>query len=163
MRRADPLRRKLAENSSRQCMLGLSELSKSWPVGGWILQLFVHLMERLTGHDFNVDKKPRSNKRKRNPTSESQAGSDGQFQSSAQTFHAYQSEQQAGNFGPTFNFYRDSFGGSTQTTLQQQLENPSSTDGEALWSPDRFPMDFLLQDSLTRSLLEMRSGAALEK
>jgi hypothetical protein len=33
-------------------MLALSELSKSWPVGGWILQLFVNLMKRLTGHDF---------------------------------------------------------------------------------------------------------------
>jgi hypothetical protein len=33
-------------------MLSLSELSKSWPVGGWILQLFVNLMKRLTGRDF---------------------------------------------------------------------------------------------------------------
>ena len=30
-------------------MLAMSELSKLWPVGGWILQLFVHLMRRLTG------------------------------------------------------------------------------------------------------------------
>lgn len=46
--RKDPIRRKLAENKSRQCMLALSEIAKSWPVGMWTIKLFVNLMRRLT-------------------------------------------------------------------------------------------------------------------
>ncbi|RDL35491.1 uncharacterized protein BP5553_07422 [Venustampulla echinocandica] len=52
IRPKDPIRSQLAENKSRQCMLALSELFKSWPVGGWILQLFINLLKRLTGRDF---------------------------------------------------------------------------------------------------------------
>ena len=47
--RNDPIRRELAQNKSRQCMLALSELAKSWPVRTWILKAFVNLMKRLTG------------------------------------------------------------------------------------------------------------------
>ncbi|KAH8820229.1 fungal-specific transcription factor domain-containing protein [Xylogone sp. PMI_703] len=39
--------RELAENRARTCMLGLSSLQESWPVSGWILKLFVDIMERL--------------------------------------------------------------------------------------------------------------------
>ncbi|KAF6832497.1 cutinase transcription factor 1 alpha [Colletotrichum plurivorum] len=46
--RKDPIRRQLAENKSRQCLLALSELSKSWPVRIWISKSFVNLMTRLT-------------------------------------------------------------------------------------------------------------------
>ena len=47
--RKDPIRRELAHNKSRQCILALSELAKSWPVRNWILKAFVNLMRRLTG------------------------------------------------------------------------------------------------------------------
>jgi hypothetical protein len=62
--RNDSVRAQLAENKARQCMLALSELSKSWPVGGWILQLFINLFKRLTGHEFgfqNVGVLPKGN------------------------------------------------------------------------------------------------------
>jgi hypothetical protein len=36
-------------------MLALSELAKCWPVGGWILRLFINLMRRLTGQGFSFD------------------------------------------------------------------------------------------------------------
>jgi hypothetical protein len=49
IRRRDPILRQLAENKARQCMLAMSELAKLWPVGGWILRLFVNLMRQLTG------------------------------------------------------------------------------------------------------------------
>ncbi|KAI3113376.1 transcriptional regulator family: Fungal Specific TF [Penicillium roqueforti] len=39
--------RELAENRARTCMLGLTSLQESWPVSGWILRLFVYIMERL--------------------------------------------------------------------------------------------------------------------
>ncbi|TPX11539.1 uncharacterized protein E0L32_007750 [Thyridium curvatum] len=39
IQREETVHRLLAENRSRQCMLALRELSKSWPVGGWILGL----------------------------------------------------------------------------------------------------------------------------
>ncbi|KAL1989084.1 hypothetical protein VTN96DRAFT_5847 [Rasamsonia emersonii] len=55
IRRKDPIRRQLAENRSRQCMLALSELAKCWPVGGWILRLFINLMRRLTGQGFGFE------------------------------------------------------------------------------------------------------------
>ncbi|RTE70314.1 hypothetical protein BHE90_015293 [Fusarium euwallaceae] len=58
IRRRDPIRRQLAENRSRQCMLALSELSKSWPIGGWILRLFVSLMLRLTGRESGFEPRP---------------------------------------------------------------------------------------------------------
>ncbi|XHF98609.1 hypothetical protein AWENTII_002157 [Aspergillus wentii] len=47
--RNDHIRRQLAENKSRQCVLALSELAKSWPVKIWIAKAFVNLMRRLTG------------------------------------------------------------------------------------------------------------------
>ncbi|KAL3305054.1 cutinase transcription factor 1 beta [Colletotrichum asianum] len=49
--RKDSIRRQLAENKSRQCLLALGELSKSWPVRIWISKSFVSLMTRLTGQD----------------------------------------------------------------------------------------------------------------
>lgn len=39
--------RELAENRARTCMLGLTCLQESWPVSGWILKLFVDIIERL--------------------------------------------------------------------------------------------------------------------
>ncbi|KAH8700747.1 fungal-specific transcription factor domain-containing protein [Talaromyces proteolyticus] len=39
--------RELAENRARTCMLGLRCLQESWPVSGWILKLWVDIMERL--------------------------------------------------------------------------------------------------------------------
>ncbi|KAL4730870.1 hypothetical protein ACLX1H_002912 [Fusarium chlamydosporum] len=47
--RKDPIRRQLAGNKSRQCILALSELAKSWPIGLWITKFFVNLLRRLTG------------------------------------------------------------------------------------------------------------------
>ncbi|BCR88967.1 fungal specific transcription factor domain-containing protein [Aspergillus chevalieri] len=47
--RKDPVRRQVAENKSRQCMLALSVLANSWPVRIWISKAFVNLMRRLTG------------------------------------------------------------------------------------------------------------------
>ncbi|GAB1201930.1 hypothetical protein APSETT445_000528 [Aspergillus pseudonomiae] len=46
--RKDPIRRQLAENKSRQCLLALSELASSWPVKIWIAKAFVNLLRRLT-------------------------------------------------------------------------------------------------------------------
>lgn len=54
IRRNIPIHRQLAENRARQCMLALGELSKSWPVGGWILRLFVSLFIKLTGQDPGI-------------------------------------------------------------------------------------------------------------
>lgn len=59
--RKDHLHRRLAENRCRQCMLALMELSRSWPVAGWILRLFISLMRRLTGGDFDFEAGLRSN------------------------------------------------------------------------------------------------------
>lgn len=39
--------RELAESRARTCMLGLNCLQESWPVSGWILKLFVDIIERL--------------------------------------------------------------------------------------------------------------------
>lgn len=58
IRRNVPIRRQLAENRARQCMLALGELSKSWPVGGWILRLFISLFYRLTGQDLGLKPGP---------------------------------------------------------------------------------------------------------
>ncbi|OOF94208.1 hypothetical protein ASPCADRAFT_131769 [Aspergillus carbonarius ITEM 5010] len=39
--------RDLAEIRAQVCMLGLTSLQESWPVSGWILKLFMDIMERL--------------------------------------------------------------------------------------------------------------------
>ncbi|RSM14771.1 hypothetical protein CDV31_005205 [Fusarium ambrosium] len=60
IRRNAPIHRQLAENRARHCMLALGELSKSWPVGGWILRLFVSLFIKLTGQDPGIGLRPHS-------------------------------------------------------------------------------------------------------
>ncbi|KAJ5988015.1 hypothetical protein N7481_003225 [Penicillium waksmanii] len=55
IRRKDPIRRQLAENRARQCMLAMSELARSWPVAGWILRLFINLMKKLTDQNVRYD------------------------------------------------------------------------------------------------------------
>ncbi|KAJ5183424.1 hypothetical protein N7492_001040 [Penicillium capsulatum] len=52
--RSNPVHRQLAENKSRQCMLALSVIAKSWPVRIWISRAFVNLMKRLTGQSPNL-------------------------------------------------------------------------------------------------------------
>ncbi|KAF5007707.1 hypothetical protein FDECE_5955 [Fusarium decemcellulare] len=52
--RKDPVRRQLAGNKSRQCILALSELAKTWPVGLWTMRFFVNLMGRLVGKGGSV-------------------------------------------------------------------------------------------------------------
>ncbi|RAK71472.1 uncharacterized protein BO72DRAFT_473222 [Aspergillus fijiensis CBS 313.89] len=47
--RKDPICQRLAENKSRQCLLALSELSRSWPVRIWFAKAFLNLLRRLTG------------------------------------------------------------------------------------------------------------------
>ncbi|RFU30531.1 hypothetical protein B7463_g5824, partial [Scytalidium lignicola] len=49
IRGGDSIQKQLAENRARQCILGMSELAKGWPVAGWVLRLFINLMRRLTG------------------------------------------------------------------------------------------------------------------
>lgn len=46
--RGSPVQQRLAENKSHQCILALSELAKTWPVGMWIVKSFLGLMKRLT-------------------------------------------------------------------------------------------------------------------
>ncbi|KAI8713951.1 Zn(2)-C6 fungal-type domain-containing protein [Fusarium sp. LHS14.1] len=60
IRRNRPIHHQLAENRARQCMLALGELSKSWPVGGWILRLFISLFIKLTGQDPGIGTRPQS-------------------------------------------------------------------------------------------------------
>lgn len=54
----DSIQKQLAENRARQCILGMSELAKGWPVAGWILRLFINLMKGLTGHAGVYDTGP---------------------------------------------------------------------------------------------------------
>lgn len=61
IRKAHAIRRLVAENRSRQCMLALSELSQAWPVAVWILRLFINLMSRLTSRDFRNEILPMKN------------------------------------------------------------------------------------------------------
>ncbi|KAF7563928.1 hypothetical protein G7046_g205 [Stylonectria norvegica] len=41
------IRHELAENRWRICMLGLSVMQESWPVGGWVYRFFATIMDRL--------------------------------------------------------------------------------------------------------------------
>ncbi|KAJ3548174.1 hypothetical protein NM208_g1137 [Fusarium decemcellulare] len=45
--RNNTIHQQLAKNKSRQCILALSELAKTWPVGMWVVRSFSNLLRRL--------------------------------------------------------------------------------------------------------------------
>ncbi|KAF5989602.1 cutinase transcription factor 1 beta [Fusarium bulbicola] len=49
----------LAENKSRQCILALSELAKTWPVGMWVVKSFSNLVRRLLSRGSLLHQEPR--------------------------------------------------------------------------------------------------------
>jgi Fungal specific transcription factor domain len=140
IRRKDPIQTQLAENRSRQCMLALSELAKSWPVGGWILRLFMTLMKRLTGRDFAFEVS--SNYRKISSTA-APRGSRPVHEESI-------SEQrlQGQDFEPGSGLQLQDFGDNLQATASQQNDEflsslPWDKDDQALLS-----FDSIFQQSL---------------
>lgn len=46
-RLTDGVLKKLAEQRAQVCMLGLSEMQEPWPCGGWILSVFVRMLEKV--------------------------------------------------------------------------------------------------------------------
>lgn len=55
--------RELAENRCRTCILGLSVMQESWPVGGWVYRLFVSIMSRLKAKSGNSSRDEILNRR----------------------------------------------------------------------------------------------------
>lgn len=46
-RSSDEVSKKLADHRAQMCMLGLTEMQEPWPCGGWILRVFVRMMEKV--------------------------------------------------------------------------------------------------------------------
>lgn len=46
-RLGDTMSKKLADHRAQLCMLGLGEMQEPWPCGGWILQVFVRIMDKV--------------------------------------------------------------------------------------------------------------------
>jgi hypothetical protein len=46
-RSTDGMPKKLAEHRAQMCMFGLGEIQEPWPCGGWILSVFVRMLEQI--------------------------------------------------------------------------------------------------------------------
>jgi hypothetical protein len=46
-RSSDAVAKKIAEQRAQMCMLGLGEMQEPWPCGGWILSVFVRVLEKV--------------------------------------------------------------------------------------------------------------------
>jgi hypothetical protein len=125
-------------------MLALSELAKSWPVGGWILRLFMNLMSRLTGQGSGFD------------NSNASTNVSGRFRNNGNTSQSLNSEGVQPSFGDAG---LDAQGKIvTPTSLDrfdpvperqqhvdygQQVADQLITD--ALWTNNGFDFDFMFQ------------------
>jgi len=62
-RSSDEVSKKLADHRAQMCMLGLSEMQEPWPCGGWILRVFVRIMEKVKNRGTAKAAKSLSQKR----------------------------------------------------------------------------------------------------
>ena len=121
-------------------MLALSELSKSWPVGGWILQLFVNLLRRLTGRDFGFQVTA-------NPAKQ---GNTRDIQETA--LQEDPSQRRISTLGDLRKDQPNGFGVQAEMTSNQQfMMTPQAQDlnSQDPWQfgEDLLPSDFLFQDA----------------
>ncbi|RHZ62630.1 hypothetical protein CDV55_106004 [Aspergillus turcosus] len=148
IRRKDPIRRQLAENRARQCMLAMSELARSWPVAGWILRLFINLMKKLTGQSVGCDSAP-------SRTKPDQTGDSG-FESPSATVGSggTSAMQMASGLD---NLIHRSLGNDQSSTRVEEWNESQQTDkllSDVIWAPDQtnFDFDLLFQGQSNGSL-----------
>ncbi|KAH7256268.1 fungal-specific transcription factor domain-containing protein [Fusarium tricinctum] len=163
--RKDPIRRQLAGNKSRQCILALSELAKSWPVGLWIMKFFVRLMRNLTGQGSGpsagpiVDVTSRISKDSR----ENEGSTLGPSSESSRDVSQNPGDPRAFNQQPDL-FNTQSLNAERSGMEEQQVPEMFAWPGDqfgsdSFWAEDTIDVDLLLQHGLC-PLLPANFGAA---
>ncbi|KAF4495923.1 Cutinase transcription factor 1 alpha [Fusarium agapanthi] len=143
--RKDPIRRQLAGNKSRQCILALSELAKHWPVGLWIMRLFGNLMRRLTGQGSAVsagsivDVTSRIANCSRNEDSTMNTSAEGS-RATSQTL--------AENGGPFTDATNAQVAGAVMETNDLFQQPPDQFGFDNFWAENTIDVDLLLQHGL---------------
>ncbi|KAF5672789.1 cutinase transcription factor 1 alpha [Fusarium heterosporum] len=163
--RKDPIRRQLAGNKSRQCILALSELAKHWPVGLWIMKFFVRLMRRLTGQGSALSAGPivdvtsrianDSGESEDSTLRESSRSSTAMFHNLDHPVSGYNQQHDTDNVQPP-NTERS---GMEEQQIPDMFSWPNDQVGfDSLWAEDTIDVDLLLQHGLC-PLLPANFGA----
>ncbi|KAF9768044.1 hypothetical protein IL306_014712 [Fusarium sp. DS 682] len=144
--RKDPIRRQLAGNKSRQCILALSELAKHWPVGLWIMRFFGNLMRRLTGQGSAVSAGSIVDVTSR--IANSNRGEDSTLNTSAEVSRATSQTlaENGGSFGDVVNGQVAGAVMETNDLFQQPAADQFGFDN--FWAEDMIDVDLLLQHGL---------------
>ncbi|KAF4455580.1 hypothetical protein F53441_2104 [Fusarium austroafricanum] len=142
--RKDPIRRQLAGNKSRQCILALSELAKHWPIGLWIVRFFGNLMRRLTGQGSAVSAGSIVD-----VTSRIANCSRNQESSATTSTEAIREASQ--NFGESAVAFNQGSMANAQPAMETNdlLQQPADQFGfDYFWAEDTIDVDLLLQHGL---------------
>ncbi|KAF5595968.1 cutinase transcription factor 1 alpha [Fusarium pseudocircinatum] len=143
--RKDPIRRQLAGNKSRQCILALSELAKHWPVGLWIMRFFGNLMRRLTGQGSAVSAGSIVDVTSR--IANCDRNEDSTLTTSAEVSRAT-SQTLAENGGPFTDATNAQVAGAVMET-NDLFQQPADQFGfDNFWAEDTIDVDLLLQHGL---------------
>ncbi|KAF4345614.1 cutinase transcription factor 1 alpha [Fusarium beomiforme] len=144
--RRDPIRRQLAGNKSRQCILALSELAKHWPVGLWIMRFFGNLMRRLTGQGSAVSAGSIVDVTSR--IANSNRGEDSTLNTSAEVSRATSQTlaENGGGFNEVANAQVAGAVMETNDLFQQPAADQFCFD--TFWADDAIDVDLLLQHGL---------------
>ncbi|KAF5020743.1 hypothetical protein F66182_7245 [Fusarium sp. NRRL 66182] len=148
--RKDPVRRQLAGNKSRQCILALSELAKCWPVGLWLTKFFVNLMRTLTGKGsarsagsiVDINTRIADHNRNNEEPNEHPVPGFSSLRSTTETHHTVNNQQ-----GGQSNLQPVGDMGERQATdlLPQPVEQLGC---DSFWAYDTVDLDLLLQQGL---------------
>ncbi|OBS26278.1 hypothetical protein FPOA_00218 [Fusarium poae] len=148
--RKDPIRRQLAGNKSRQCILALSELAKSWPIGLWITKLFVNLLRRLTGQGSALSAGSIVDVRSR--IANGSGVNEGPALDLSRSGNGLQiSDEGMNGFSQQNNSLFDNTNGSGtgEHQVHDMLQQPSDQFGfDSFWAEDTIDVDLLLQNGL---------------
>ncbi|KAF4439406.1 Cutinase transcription factor 1 alpha [Fusarium acutatum] len=143
--RKDPIRRQLAGNKSRQCILALSELAKHWPVGLWIMRFFGNLMRRLTGQGSAVSAGSIVDVTSR--IANCNRNEDSTLNTSAEVSRAT-SQTLAENGGPFTDTTNAEVAGAVMETNDLFQQPPDQFGFDNFWAEDTIDVDLLLQHGL---------------
>ncbi|KAM0342110.1 hypothetical protein ACHAPU_009724 [Fusarium lateritium] len=153
--RKDPIRRQLAGNKSRQCILALSELAKHCPVGLWIMKFFVRLMRRLTGQGSALSAGPIVDVTSR-IANDSHENEDSTLRASSgsSTVRSHNPDDPASGYNQQHDIYNAQPASTDRSGMEeQQVPDMFSWPGDqvgfdSFWAQDTIDVDLLLQHGL---------------
>ena len=130
-------------------MLALGELAKSWPVGCWIMRLFVNPMRRMTEQGFGFENA--------NANINVNIGGNGQKTLNVSTSQNLSSKSVESNLGAApdiqgkittpSSLAQYSLHPQQQQQIDPMLQSADQLIPESLWADNGFDLDFLFQNA----------------